>query len=375
MKKNVLKFASVAFGLCMATALTSCHSGEEYQAEETTVVNNVTQLEARTIFVTANVAAKVEGVGFNFSATGTNVEIPDAPASGAIKVSATGRQTKTINFNFKDGVILYFDVALESAGQVFSRTDVENNGATVSNGNDNKTDNEGVEASFKLDGATNTGATGDYQITVFAPAEANTSADNIAKNQSYSETPLAIDCKPDGAVFSAPIKVALNIPGSAGYDVKVKSGNEIATIAQDGDKITADIPHFSVWDVVLNITCGDVTTTTKEYDAVTADANQGTASIKVDYGYTADAETTNSVLAKKMLKKLFGTPKQEITKKVSWNKVEGTATVKASQAVKTYKFVSGQKNLEITVYGKVTTSVSIETTTPEEVKTHGGGSN
>lgn len=373
MKKSVLKITSIALGLCVATALTSCHSGEAYEAEETTVVNNVTQLEARTLSVHTNVAATVK-VGSE-TKTGQDVEFANPAAAGTIQITADGRQAKTINYNFKDGAILYFDVELESAGKTFTQAEVETGGATVTNGTDNAGDNDGVEASFAMNGASNTGATGDYSITVFTPADGGTAGEDVAKGQSYAETPMAIDCKPDGAVFDTPIKVALTIPGSAGYDVKVKSGDEVANIAKDGDKITADIPHFSVWDVILNITCGDVTTTTKNYDEVTVDANAGTASVKVDYGYEADAETANSVLAKKLLKKMFGTAKREITKKVSWNKVEGTATVKASQTVKNYSFTSGEKSLSITVYGKVTTSVSIETTTPEEVKTHGGGSN
>jgi hypothetical protein len=377
MKKNVLKFASFALGLCVATALTSCHSGEEQ--EETTVVNNVTQLEARTLFVHTNVSATVQGVGFNFSKTGENVEITNAPASGQFKVSADGRQTKTISFNFQDGAVLYFDIELVSAGKGVPQATAEAAPAgTVNNtdGSDNA-EQTGVDASIDFNGATNTNAsaTGDYSITVFTPDATNTSVDGIKKNDKITEAPLAIECKPDGAVFSSPIKVSLNIPGSAGYVVNVKNGTDVVVPAQDGDKLTADIPHFSVWDVLLVITCGDLTTTTKEYEAVAA-ASDGKATLKVDYGYEADEQTKNSLIAKKLLKKMFGRENTEqVSKTVAWEKVDGTATVKASQVVKTYKFNSGEKNLEITVYGKVTTSVSIETTTPEEVKTHGGGSN
>ena len=372
MKKNVLKFASLAFGLCVATALTSCHSGEEQ--EETTVVNNVTQLAARTIYVHTNVSAKVEGVGFNFSKTGEDVEITDAPTKGSFKVSATGRQDKTIDFNFKDGAVLYFDIELVTAGTTYSQTDVETNGATVSNGDPNKDDNDGVEASFSLGSETNDGTKGDYSITVFTPDNTTTNVDNIAKNDKIQEAPLAISCKPDGAKFSNPINVVMNIPGSDGYEINVQNGDEVVIPTQEGDKITAAIPHFSVWDVVLVITCGDLTTTTKEYEVV-VDANDGSASLKVDYGYEADAQTQNSSIARRLLKKMFGTAKKQITKKVSWESVDGTATVKATQTVKNYKFNSRKKNLEVTVYGKVKTSVSIETTTPEEVNTHGGGSN
>ena len=50
MKKNVLKIALFAFGLCAATTLTSCHNGEDVDIVE------VAQLEARTLQVHTNVA-------------------------------------------------------------------------------------------------------------------------------------------------------------------------------------------------------------------------------------------------------------------------------------------------------------------------------
>ena len=375
MKKNVLKIALFAFGLCSATALTSCHNGEDVDIVE------VAQLEARTLQVHTNVAATgvVNGESKTTTAPGFEASFANPAATGTITVSASGRQGKTVSYDFKDGAMLYYDLMLESAGVGVPQATAEAAPAgTVNNtdGSDNA-EQTGVDASIDFNGATNTNAsaTGDYSITVFTPDATNASVDGIKKNDKVAEAPLAIECKPDGAVFSSPIKVSLNIPGSAGYVFNVKNGNDVVIPAQDGDKLTADIPHFSVWDVLLVITCGDLTTTTKEYEAVAA-ASDGKATLKVDYGYEADEQTKNSLIAKKLLKKMFGRENAEqISKTVSWEKVDGTATVKASQVVKTYKFNSGEKNLEVTVYGKVTTSVSIETTTPEEVKTHGGGSN
>ena len=379
MKKNVLKLASFAAGLCVAMTLTSCHNGEDYQ-EQTTVVNNVVQLESRTLIVRTNVAATVKvGSETKTSTPNTDLEFANPAAAGTIQISATGRQAKSIKYNFKDGAMLYYDVMLESAGQVFSQTDVETNGATVSNGTANEEDNDGVKASFSLGNETNTGTTGNYSITVFTPDQ-DTSNENIAKGTSLTENPLAIDCKPDGAEFSNPIDVVLNIPGSAGYNVGVQTVNkkgqiEKAVTTPDGDVITAKIPHFSVWDVILALLCDNYTPTTKNYDDVSVNAMNGKTTVTVDFGYETDNETANSVIAKRLLKKMFGTPKKQITKTVKWDAVEGTATVKTSQAVNIYEFISGEKTVKVTVYGKVTTKVSIETAQPQEVKTHGGGSN
>ena len=342
--------------------------------DATTVVNNVVQLDLRTLFVHTNVSARVEGVNFNFSMTGTDVEIANAPATGSIKISAAGRRTKTINFDFKDGAVLYYDVELVSGGLVYSQADVEYNGATVTNGDGNKDDNDGVEASFSLNGETNNGATGDYSITVFTPSD-DTNGEDVTFGQNLAVPLLAIDCKPDGAAFSNPIDVYLNIPGCAGYDIAVKNGNEMATTIQDGDRIIAKVPHFSIWDIILNLACSEVVSSTYTYDDVKVNAKNGSASISVVYGYETDASTAKSVIAKKLLKKMFGTPKRALTKSVKWNAVEGEATIKATQNVKTYTFISAQKTIRVTVYGKITTSISIETTTPEDVINEGGGSN
>ena len=374
MKKNVLKFASLALGLCVATALTSCHSGEEQ--EETTVINNVTQLEARTLFVHTNVSATVQGVGFNFSKTGENVEITNAPASGQFKVSADGRQTKTISFNFQDGAVLYFDIELVSAGKGVPQATAEAAPAgTVNNtdGSDNA-EQTGVDASIDFNGATNTNAsaTGDYSITVFDPSTASTNAEDLAQGQTYLEAPLAISCTPSGATFSNPIKVSLDIPGSADFAVKVVNGDEEATVNQTGDVVVADIPHFSVWNIVLNVKLESIDTQVNKIVDTTVNAKSGKYGFKFDYGYSCD-QASNSTLIKNLLKAMFGSKKKKVNKNITWTSTEGSATVTVNQEVKTYKFVSGNKVFYVTTYGKITSSVVVNPA--EETPTHGGGSN
>ena len=113
---------------------------------------------------------------------------------------------------------------------------------------------------------------------------------------------------------------------------------------------------------------------TKNYET-TVNAMEGSAKITVPYGYEInDEEIQKSPIVKMVLKKMFGTPRRDITKTVKWEAVNGTAKVTATQEVKTYTFNAG-KNIVVTVYGRVSTNVSIETSQPEEVKTHGGGSN
>ena len=376
MKKNVLKIALFAFGLCSATALTSCHNGEDVDIVE------VAQLEARTLQVHTNVAATVVVNGESktttalIGGTGFEASFANPAATGTITVSASGRQGKTVSYDFKDGALLYYDLMLESAGVGVPQATAEAAPAgTVNNstGSDNATET-GVDASIDFNGATNTNssATGDYSITVFDPSTASTNAEDLAQGQTYEETPLAISCTPSGATFSNPIKVSLDIPGSADFAVKVVNGDEEATVNQTGDVVVADIPHFSVWNIVLNVTLESIDTQVNKIVDTTVDAKSGKYGFKFDYGYSCD-QASNSTLIKNLLKAMFGSKKKKVNKNITWTPTEGSATVTVNQEVKTYKFVSGNKVFYVTTYGKITSSVVVNPA--EETTTHGGGSN
>ena len=376
MKKNVLKIALFAFGLCSATTLTSCHNGEDVDIVE------VAQLEARTLQVHTNVAATVNVNGETktttavLGGTGFEASFANPAATGTIAVSASGRQGKTVSYDFKDGAMLYYDLMLESAGAGVPQATAESAPAgTVNNstGSDNATET-GVDASIDFNGATNTNssATGDYSITVFDPSTASTNAEDLTQGQTYEETPLAISCTPSGATFSNPIKVSLDIPGSAEFAVKVVNGNEEATVNQTGDVVVADIPHFSIWNIVLSVKLESIDTQVKKIVDTTVDAKSGKYGFKFDYGYES-SQATNSTLVKNLLKAMFGSKKKSVNKKISWTPTEGSATVTVNQEVKTYKFVSGNKVIYVTTYGKITSSVVVNPA--EETPTHGGGSN
>lgn len=376
MKKNVLKIALFAFGLCSATALTSCHNGEDVDIVE------VAQLEARTLQVHTNVAATVVVNGESktttavLGGTGFETSFANPAATGTIKVSATGRMDKTVSYDFKDGAMLYYDLMLESAGVGVPQATAEAAPAgTVNNstGSDNATET-GVDASIDFNGATNTNssATGDYSITVFDPSAASTNSEDLAQGQTYDETPLAISCTPSGATFSNPIKVSLDIPGSADFAVKVVNGDEEATVNQTGDVVVADIPHFSIWNIVLSVKLESIDTQVNKIVDTTVDAKNGKYSFKFNYGYSCD-QATNSTLIKNLLKAMFGSKQKKVNKNITWTPTEGSATVTVNQEVKTYKFVSGNKVFYVTTYGKITSSVVVNPA--EETTTHGGGSN
>lgn len=379
MKKNVLKIALFAFGLCSATALTSCHNGEDVDIVE------VAHQEARTLVVHTNAAATVNVNGETKTTKavvgGTGFEAPfDNPAkTGKIVVTPTAlnRQTKTLNYDFKeDGSYLYFDVMLEAAGVGVPQATAEAAPAgTVNNstGSDNATET-GVDASIDFNGATNTNssATGDYSITVLEPSNSTTDAEDMTQGQSYEEAPLAIACTPDGATFSSPIKVTLDIPGSEGYDVKVVNGDETANITRDGNKVIADIPHFSTWEIILNVMLESVETQVNKIAEENVNAKNGSYKYNMGYGYECDTQQVGGVV-NLLCRKLFGAKGKTVSRRLTWAPTEGTATVTINQTVKKYTYKSGTRKFVVTVYGKVSSSVVVNPA--EETTTHGGGSN
>jgi hypothetical protein len=379
MKKNVLKFASLALGLCVATALTSCHSGEDYEAAETQTVE-IPVIKANSLQIFTSVPASV-AVGTAPAVNST----ADAPAEFT-SVAETGTiiitpddlskyEKKTINYNMNGKELVVLNVELVGKVVAVSQTAAESGTSEVNNDGANA-DDSGVSASFDF-GANNTtntdgSVTGDYSISVITP-ESTIDGDEVKAGNTYKESPLALDCKPDGAQFGAnPLKVNLTIKDSKGYNLKFKNGTEELTPTwSDNDKLSVEIPHFSVWDAILDLACAKMTPSTKTYTE-TVDAQLGQVAFEdVLYGYET-AET--SVIANKILKKLFGTPVKKVKKTAKWSAVEGEATVTLTQAVKDYEFNAG-KTIKVTVYGKVESKVVVETSSEEIINKHGGGSN
>ena len=185
---------------------------------------------------------------------------------------------------------------------------------------------------------------------------------------------LSLDCKPTGADFSAkPVKVKVNVPNSAGYNlacVNSEDDTPAASFVQSGDDMTIELDHFSLWDIILKATVVKVDTKTIA-NTFTGSSKDGSLAYTMNYGF--DSDNSDAIVAK-YLKKVFGINKREISKRAKFNKVDGTATLNVTQQVKVYTINSGNKTFTATVYGKADLNLSIETNTPEEVKTHDGGS-
>lgn len=366
--KNLIK--SLALGAIVAASFTACHTGE---SEPSVVVDNVVRTSTRMLVINTNVAASINFGGQTIN--GQTATFNTNANTGTVNITAAGKKAVTFDIDFNGGEYLEYDIELVSEAPAVPAATAEAVGADpVSNGEENAEDNGGVTAEYSVAGNTNTGVTGDYSITVFTPAEVETDIEEVQKNEKIEEAVLALDCRPDGAVFENPITVNVNIPESEGYDLGCYDENDNETTSSHtGDKLQIQLTHFSIWDIVLKAKLTDIKETVKE-DVYTGDASKGSISYNFKFGFDNNAK---SPLIIKYLKKLFGVAVKDVNKTVTFKKVEGKAKLTVKQKVTTYNFTSGSHTFNVNVYGKVTESLSIETSEEDApvVPTHGGGSN
>jgi hypothetical protein len=367
--KNLIK--TLALGAVVIASFTACHTRE---GETTTQIDNVVRTSTRVLVINTNVSASISFGGQTIN--GTTATFNTNANTGKVNITATGKKAVTLDIDFNGGEYLAYDITLVSEAPAVAAATAEAEGAApVSNGDANAADNDGVTADFSVAGNSNTGTTGDYSITVFTPTEVETDIEEVKKNEQIEEPVLALDCRPDGAVFENPITVNVNIPESDGFDLGCfdENGNE-TTSAHTGDKLQIQLTHFSIWDIILKAKLVNDPTVDVVENVYTADASKGAIAYTFKFGFDNNAK---SPLIVKYLKKLFGISARDAKKTVTFKKVEGTAKLTVKQQVTTYNFESGSQKFSVTVYGKVTENLSIEAA-PEVVPvipTHGGGSN
>ena len=366
--KNLIK--TLALGAVVIASFTACHTRE---GEATTQVDNVVRTSTRVLVINTNVSASISFGGQTFN--GTKATFNTNANTGKVNITATGKKAVALDIDFNGGEYLAYDITLVSEAPAVAAATAEAPGAApVSNGDANAADNDGVTADFSVAGNSNTGTTGDYSITVFTPTEVETDIEEVKKNEQIEEPVLALDCRPDGAVFENPITVNVNIPESEGFNLGCYDENDNETTSSHtGDKLQIQLTHFSIWDIVLKAELTDMKETVKE-NVYSGDASKGSISYNFKFGFDNNAK---SPLIIKYLKKLFGVAVKDVNKTVTFKKVEGKAKLTVKQKVTTYNFTSGSHTFNVNVYGKVTESLSIETSEEDApvVPTHGGGSN
>lgn len=400
MKKIFRGAAMLLFGATLTMALASCHKGDSDQ--EATVTEKLSEKDAptslsKTLVVKSNVPAKFVYAGVT-KGPATEGAFENTKATGKLVVTPVDNAylPRTVDVAFGDDDWKQVDVILYKVSKNASyQTPGEE--LKVTNDQENQDENlladdeSGAPAAVTAElvvpaDAGNTGNTADpYSITVFTPSSAENKA--VSLNQPIEDAVLGLDCRPDGAVFTNPVKVNLYIPGSDNLNIRIinhDNKNEKITFERiGGNNVSIFLKHFSIYDIMMIAEVVSVENNDEVIYDNTFDVAAGPH--QVDYsrklGYVADY--TAKTLIGKFLDNTFGVPMFVQESHYNFNApAPGKAHVTLKQTVRTFNFRSQREDdptkytdFKVVVYGKTTPSVELTHSVSPDTKTHSGGSN
>ena len=253
----------IAFMLCAAAvlgAMSSCTSDSEATYKVTPTASN----ESRVLMVTSNAPA-IFTYGDKTVSGSTTATFENVPEKGTLTIKPIstdyfGQEKVDVVFNGNKTIALDVQLAKKPTIEV-SQQDMMK-GKIVTNDVENQ-EMTGVMASIAVPSTTTiTGnTTSPFSISTFVPTEAG---DWMTRGDDDGEAGvLVMRCAADGAKFSDPVIVTLDIPESDGLDLTCVSedGTEVLAMAEAGNgKRQVKLSHFSDWTVVMKATAEDVVT-------------------------------------------------------------------------------------------------------------------
>ena len=378
MKKFFRNAAILAFGFGVAMTFTACHSGSDDngaaqpQPATDVVVEN-------TLYVDVAGASSVKYNGATQTNKSGNVyRFDNVAATGTLEVKGAGMVDQNIQVTFGNETEKYIAIVLYAAAQN-AQTHTQNTSGTVTVVN--AEGDETVESTDVDNKTTMTvpddAPSGDYSIVFYTPATADApTLENT--NDTADEPVLGIDCEPSGTTFTTPVAVTTTVPEISNLNVVLKNGNDEAplTYKDNGDEVTAQIPHFSSWIFMLSARLTGINTSSEvnKLASFTVKAGKNRKSYTRKLGYEV-GKADNSLVGR-YVKALYGTKAKTLSSSFSFTApYAGTAEVTVTQTVRTYNFVSinpvtkKQSTFSVKVYGSAKPSVVVYP------YTHSGGAN
>lgn len=249
----------IAFLLCAAALLgtmSSCTS----DADQTVKLTKVGTSEmTRTLMVTSNALADFTFGGQTVS-NATSATFENAPEKGTLTVTPASVdyfEQNAIDVDFTDKQIVALDVQIAKRPSIEVSQEDMKNGRVVSNDAENQA-LTGVTASIAVPAQTTiTGNTSSpFSIVTFVPVDGDQRITRADGNDGDANV-LVMRCAADGAKFSEPVTVTLDIPESDGLDLYCMSedGKEVLPLAEvGGNKREVKLSHFSDWITVMRAT-------------------------------------------------------------------------------------------------------------------------
>ena len=374
MKIN-FKFASVALVLGMAAAMTSCHRNSAIDIEQKANVQLVQNNTLQVKFTSAVSGATVTYAGQTATKSGNTYTFNNAAASGTVVVTLPAGYVaiSPIDVTFGDRKIVVIELTpvQKSTNAVSQAAADANNDVT----NDNKNQKDfSVKATLNLNGSNATYTSSDsYRITVYVQPQEP--VEEVKENTEYPVSAYSVDCDPDGTKFSGDgAHLDLDIEGVgevglAGIDFRHVDGTKANNLAVAGDVLSADLPHFSTWNVILNATCTAIET--NKIILKTGNLTPGNQTVNFDqyFGFT-NVDKLTGILSM-WTRLIFGATAAKVPTSGTLNMERaGTYTIYQNVSIMTFK--AGNKVFRVKVYGDISTEIVY---TEEPVATHVGGSN
>lgn len=376
----------IAFLMCAAAVLgtmSSCSSDSEETAQ---IIQSVGE-ETRTLVVNANTPSNITFDGKTV-ANVTTATFENVAQKGILKVVPLSNDYYAQNeslVDFTDKKTIALDIVMAKKPTIeVSQADMLN-GKVVFNDQENQ-EVMGAKASIAV--PYNTVISGNtwspFSITTFMPID--DVVDNVTRaNGQYEVTVLTLRCAADGAEFSIPVDVMLEIENSDGFDLEIVSADgkeRYAMTEVGGDRRLMKLPHFSDWNVVVKVaqvtTRGESAGIKKSEgeetytNTVPVKAGKNTISYQVKSGCIQTSGVKNSITTN-ILKKEPEKSYAVTTKTQDINCTSaGTVTYTVTQKWIEKEYKSGK----ITFYAKVydgTASFNYETSTVKRGG-HSGGS-
>lgn len=256
-KLNLGIMKRIAFLLCTAAMLGTMSSCTSDADKTIRMVKSEVDM-TRTLMVSSNTAADFT-FGEQTVRNVTSATFKNAPEKGTLTITPTSadyfaQEPISVDFSGKSVVALDVQIAKKPSIEV-SQEDMKN-GQVVTNDAENQ-ELSGVTASIAVpSGTTITGnTTSPFSIVAFAPTEGG---QWMTRGESDGDASvLVLRCAADGAKFSEPVTVTLDIPESDGLDLYCMSedGQEVLPLAEVGNsKRSVKLSHFSDWITVMRAT-------------------------------------------------------------------------------------------------------------------------
>lgn len=372
--KNLIR--NLAFCALVAGTFTACHKGDVEEAPAQTP--QVIEVNVPNTLVAQLSAALPSGATLKYngasatSVSGTTYTFENATSGKNLVLTGTGIIPQTVKVDFPDGrnvIVVNVPVTAISAGTPIAPLD--GSGKTTGATTDNDSFAGEISGTVTIPNNTTVdNTTQNLSMTLFAPA--STPIVDV-ENTTYTESPYAIYCTPNGATFNPSIPMSVTIEEAKGALVSLQHENGDAPTKMEFDPktavLSAELPHFSIWNVILKVdaTVGETTSET----LTTADVKAGANTIKYKENFGFDGQTTG--LVGRTLRNMFGASKFAVDKEYAFNATsDGTVVIKQEKKKVTLK--SGSLIFEATIFGKVSAEFTATGNVTPVVPTHSGGS-